>query len=200
MGNAVFPSLAGLKWDVGMSPQFSTRVQRSVSGNELRANFMAYPLWMFKLAYEVLRDDVANNELKQIAGFFLLRRGMFDSFLYTHPSDSTAVLEPFGTGNGVLTQFQLTRSYGGFAEPVQNVVGVPVVKVAGVTKIEGTDYTRSSAGLITFTAAPTGALTWSGSFYYRVRFLHDAADFNEFLKDLWDLKKIEFVGAVGNKV
>lgn len=199
MSNAVFPVLAGLKWDVGLSPQFSTRVQRSVSGMELRANFMAYPLWTFKLAYEVLRDDVANNELKQLVGFFLARRGMFDSFLYSNPSDHSATAEPFGTGAGVATQFQLTRSYGGFTEPVQNVNGAPSIYVAGVLKTVTTDYTISSTGLVAFTVAPTGALTWTGSYYYRVRFLQDAADFNQFLQDLWDLKKMEFVGAVGNK-
>lgn len=200
MGNAVFPVLAGLKWDIGMSPEFSTAVKRSVSGCELRANLMAYPLWTFRLAYEVLRDDVANNELKNLCGFFLLRKGGFDSFLFTQPSDSSVTAESFGSGNGIATAFQLTRSYGGFVEPVMNVNGSPAIYVGGVLKTPTTHYTISSTGMVTFVTAPTGALTWTGSFYYRVRFLMDGADFNQFMKDLWDLKKLEFVGSTGNKV
>lgn len=183
-----------------MKPQFSTKVQRSVNLTELRTSLTPYPLWTISLAYEFLRDNTTNNELKQMVGFFLQRKGAFDSFLYNHPDDNAVTAEPFGTGNGATLSFQLTRAFGGFAEPVTNVNGAPVIKVAGVTKTVGTDYSISATGLVTFTAAPTGALTWTGSYYYRVRFLQDEAEFNQFLKKLWDLKKLEFVGCVGNKI
>ena len=51
-----------------------------VEERELRAAFQAYPLWSFTLAYEVLRGDAVNNELKTLMGFFLAVRGSWDSF------------------------------------------------------------------------------------------------------------------------
>lgn len=201
MSNAVFPVLAGLKFDSVKSPGFSTKIQRAVSGRELRAAFMAYPLWTFKLVYEVLRDDAENNELKTLVGFFTARQGSFDSFLYTDPSDNAVTAQGFGTGNGVATQFQLIRAYGSFIEPVMNLNGTPSIYINGVLKTAGTDYTIS-AGMVTFAAAPANAaaLTWTGSYYYRCRFLHDSVDFSQFVSNLWELKKCEFVGSLGSKI
>lgn len=202
MGNAVLPDLIGLKWDIKMSPQFSTRIQRSVNGTELRTALMAYPLWIVSLAYEVLRDDIANNELKQLAGFFMSRLGSFDSFLYSNPDDHTVTIEQFGIGDGATVGFQLTRGYGGFAEPVMNLNGAPSIYVDGVLKTLTTHYTISATGYVTFVTAPASgkAMTWTGNYYWRVRFTHDSAEFSQFMKNLWELKKLEFVGAVGNKV
>jgi uncharacterized protein (TIGR02217 family) len=196
--------MAGLKWDSVKAPEFSTKVMRAVSGKELRAAYMSYPLYTFKLSYEVLRDDVANNELKTLAGFFLARQGQYDSFLFTDPSDHAVTAQSFGTGDGTTTAFQLVRAYGGFSEPVQNVNGAPSIYVNGTLKTVTTHYTLSSTGLVTFTAGniPTSgqALTWTGSYYFRVRFTADMAEFSQFLQNLWELKQLEFVGATGNKV
>ena len=41
MGNAVFPTLPGLKWGVTKTPIWSTQVQKSISGRELRAGAVA---------------------------------------------------------------------------------------------------------------------------------------------------------------
>lgn len=205
MGNAVFPSLPGVTWNVSKSPEFSTQSHRSVSGRELRATFQQYPLYTFALSYEVLREG-ALTELKQLLGFFLARQGSFDSFLYTDSSDFSVTDGSFGVGNGVTTQFQLVRAYGAgsntFAEPVQNVNALNNIKVSGVAKTASIDYTVSSTGLVTFTTAPAAGapLTWTGTFYYRVRFTKDSSEFNQFLRDLWENKKVDFIGAPGNKV
>lgn len=206
MGNAVLPSLPGLKWDVVNAPEFHTKIKRAVSGKELRAAFMAYPLWTFKLSYEALRAGLAGTEKATLMGFGLARQGSFDSFLYDNPADNSVTAMPFGTGDGTTAAFQLTRAIGAggftFTEPVQNVNGSPGIYVAGVLKTLTTHYTISSTGMITFVTPPTAgqALTWSGAFYYRCRFLNDAADFKNFMKDLWSLDKLEMVGAPGNKV
>jgi uncharacterized protein (TIGR02217 family) len=202
MSQVVFPSLPGLEWNANARPEFSTRVKRAVSGRELRAAFMQYPLWNFGLSYAVLRANVAWAELQTLCGFFLARQGMFDSFLYAWDQDYTVTDAQFGIGDGTTTQFQLTRSFGGFVEPVQNVNVLTNIKKAGVTQASPANYSVNSTGLVTFTTAPAAAasLTWTGTYYYRVRFLQDVADFNAFMKDLFELKKLEFVGAVGNKV
>jgi hypothetical protein len=83
-------------------------------------------------------------------------------------------------------------------EPVFDVNFVPAIPqifVDGVLKTQGTDYTISSAGLVTFTVAPAAgaALTWSGSYYWRVRFDLDQTEFNNFLNQLWEAKKVTLV-------
>ena len=57
-----------------------------------------------------------------------------------------------------------------------------------------TDYTISGSGLVTFTNAPlTGAvLTWTGAYFWRVRFKQDSLDMTQFAQNFWDLKQLEF--------
>ena len=206
MGNVVFPSFPGLKWDVVKEPGFTTKVQRAVSGFELRASFQAYPLWTYSLAYEVLRADQVTLELQKLMGFFLARQGQFDSFLYTDPDDNTVTDMQFGTGDGATVAFQLTRALGAggftFIEPVQNLNGAVVNIKDNGSVVAGANYTVSATGLVTFTTAPASGhvLTWSGSYYFRVRFLQDVAAFSQFMQRLWELKKLEFIGAPGNRV
>jgi len=202
MSNAVFPVLPGLTWDIPTSPQFNTKVHRAVSGYEVRAAFMTYPLWKFALKYEVLRDNAAFNELKTLAGFFNARQGQFDSFLYVNPSDSSVTASQFGVGTGTQYIFQLSRSYGGYVEPVHNLNGAPSIYVNGVLKTLTTDYSISATGLVTFLSSPPNgaSITWTGSFYYRCRFLADTVDFNQFMKNLFNVNKLEFIGSPMNKV
>jgi len=195
MSNAIFPStFPGLRWDVQKVPLWRTKIQSTVSGKELRAAMMSYPLWQFSLSYEVLRAASAYAELQSLMGFFNLRNGSFDSFLYTDPDDKSVTDENFGTGNGSQVVFQLLRSYGGFLEPIQNVNVLTNIKKNGVTMVNPADYTINSTGVVTFTSAPANGLplTWTGTFYFRVRFMQDMAQFNQFMKQLWDLKKLEF--------
>ena len=110
MSNAVFPVLAGLDWNVIKTPVWKTRIQEAVSGKELRAALMSYPLWKFSLSYTVLRANAANAELQTLMGFFNARQGMFDSFLYTDPTDNSVANQSFGTGDGSTTAFQIGRA------------------------------------------------------------------------------------------
>ncbi len=191
MGNSVFPVLPGLAWSVQKTPTWSTQVQRSVNGRSLRAARFANPIWHFHLTYEFLRAGV-QAELQSLMGFFNLRQGSFDSFLYSDPYDHTCLLQPFGTGNGVTATWNLLHTSGGFTEPVGGVQASPTpqIYVGGVLQSSG--YTIDmNAGTVTFSPAPTGALTWSGSFYFRCCFVKDSIDFDQFMKDLWTAKKVE---------
>lgn len=194
MSNAVFPSLPGLTWNVVRRPRWSTVTKKSVSGREFRAAQYSYPIWEYRLAYEVLRGRSALPEMQQLAAFFNARQGSFDTFLYTDPDDSSVTAQQFGTGDGTTTQFQLVRAFGGYTEPVFDLNGAPQVYKAGVLQTAGTNYMLDSAGLLTWVTAPTAgqALTWTGSYYWRCRFMQDAADFNQFMRQLWELKSLEF--------
>ena len=204
MSNIQYPVLPGLEFNLGMTPSFSTKVQKAASGRELRAAFQLYPMWTFSLSYEFLRDGARGADFDTLGGFFLARQGMFDSFLFSAPSDNAVVAMPFGVGDGATKNFQLTRAFGAggfsFIEPVMNVSGSPGIYINGV--LQGSGYSVGSTGIVAFTGAPTNGLplTWTGSFLYRCRFLQDASQFELFMQDLWQLKKIEFIGAPGNKV
>ena len=202
MSNVVLPTLAGLTWDISAKPEFTTRTHRAMSGYEVRAAFRIYPLWNFSLKYDVLRDNTANNELKSIIGFFNSRQGAFDSFLYAPPADSSVTLMSFGAGTGAQTIFQITRSYGGYTEPLNNLNSAPLIYVAGVLKTVTTDYTINSVGVVTFVVAPANgaALTWTGTYYYRCRFLSDMIDPMQFVQNIYSLSKLDFVGSIINKV
>lgn len=196
MSNVVYPVLPGLAFSVTMTPVWQTARARSLSGKELRLAFMSYPLWQFVLTYEFLRAN-STNEWQTLIDFYNSRQGGFDTFLFTNPDDNSVTNQLFGTGDGVTVSFQLTRPIlsAGFGEPVQNVNGVPVIKVSGVTKTAGVDYNIGSTGIVAFTAAPAGAapITWTGSFYYRCAFMDDSVDFEKFMNQLWTVKKVRFV-------
>ena len=195
----LFPTLPGIQWGVQKSPQFNTAIHRAVSGYEIRAARMQYPLWTFTLSYEFLRDG-AYAELKTLLGFFLQRMGSFSAFCYSDPSDNTVVNQAFATGDGVTSSFALTRAYGGFVEPVQNLNGTPQIVVGG-TPLAPTDFSILDGVVMLATPPAAGALlTWTGSFFYRVRFVNDHADFNQFMFELYELKQISFVGSPMNKV
>lgn len=202
MSNAVFPVMIGLSWDIGRIPNFSTTIHMAASGRESRLSMMTYPTWTFSMKYEVLRSSAAYLELQTLCGFFLSRQGSFDSFLFTDPDDNSVTDQSFGTGDALTNKFQLLRSWGGYIEPVMNVNAITNIKVNGVTIAPTTGYTIDSAGMVTFVTTPaSGAtITWTGSYYYRVRFKQDAAEFNKMMRDLWELKKLELIGSPMNKV
>ena len=75
-----------------------------------------------------------------------------------------------------------------------------------VTNVAGTSWSvtrgAESTTPVTHTAGYTVAqvLTWTESYFYRCRFLADIAEFNEFMSNLWELKKLEFIGSPANMV
>jgi uncharacterized protein (TIGR02217 family) len=188
---------------------FNTKIQRAASGKEYRAAFMLTPLTTFKLPYEFLRDASSNLEVQQLVGFWRARLGSFDSFLHTDPADCVVTDQNFGTGTGSAAVFPLIRTYGagGFTADdfVQNVNSITNIKDNGTPVVQGAGagkYTIDSLGNVTFGTAPTAghALTWSGAYYYRCRFLVDTLDYRNFMVGLWDLSQLQFIGAPQNKV
>jgi uncharacterized protein (TIGR02217 family) len=198
VSSAVFPTLPGLTYDIQRVPTWKTKVQQSVSGREVRGAFMSAPLYSFTLTFEFLRSN-ALAELQTLVAFFNARQGSYDSFLYSDPVDNNVTQQSLGTGTGTQTTFQLLRSFGVNIEPVCNVNTITGVYLNGVST---SAYSISATGLITFTTAPGAgvAVTWTGSYYYRCRFTQDTAEFENFMQDLWSLKKIEFLANLGNRL
>lgn len=197
MSNAIFPDLPGLAWPIGKTPRFSNKTQTSASLREVRARMAVYPIYDIKLTFEFLRED----EWRLLGGFFLQRAGSFESFLFEDKHDCSVVDQALGIGDGSRTQWQLVRDFGGFVEPCENIKTIGAIKVGGVV-VPPSGYTITSTGLLALVSPPAAgqSVSWSGGYYYRCRFGADTAEFEEFMRALWQLKTLTMVGATGNKV
>jgi uncharacterized protein (TIGR02217 family) len=199
----IFPTLPGLAWSVTKSPTFQTRIQRSASGRELRALDYPYPLWQFTLVFDFLRDNPAAgyDELRTLMGFYLLCQGAFGAFLFQDPSDDWVSGQQIGTGDALRTVFQLQRTMGnklpggGFAEPITAPNVVNAVYFNGIIQNPGNYNVDPMTGLVTFNTAPGGGLIISVdySYYFRCRFVDDSYAFENFMFQLWQLKKLTFI-------
>ena len=192
MSNLLFPKLPGQSWPVEREPQWATEVKTSVSGVEYRAGSMFAPAYLYKLQFDVLSEDADNSEFQTLAGFFNQHRGRLYDFLFDDEYDNTAVAQQFGLVDGVATQFQLVRSMGGWADPVYELHGVPTLYANSAVISSG--YTISK-GRVTFTTLPaTGSvLTWSGQYYWRMRFVQDKTKFSQFMRGYWENKTVELI-------
>ena len=194
MSNEIFPDLPGLKWESSKKPQWSTKIHETASGKETAAAYWSYPKWFFSLSYEFLDESDLVRDLQALGGFFLARKGRFDSFLYRDPSDYKVEGQILGTGDGARTTFQLIRSFGDFDEPIKNIDSESLILyLGGVGASSG--FTVSATGLITFAVAPADGVELSAdfAFYFRCRFLQDELEFSEFMAELWECKKLEMV-------
>lgn len=202
MSNAILPITDGYGITAIKTPQWKTRRAQAVSGFERRVQQRIYPMWSVEMSIEVLRDVAGLDEAKNLIGFFNARAGMFDSFLYSDPDDNSVTDQQFAVLDGSATQFQLTRPFGGFVEPVHNVNVLSAIKSDGVALVSPADYSISATGRVTLTAAGTvgHVLTWSGTYYWRVIFDADRLPVRKVLQGLWDLKKLPLYGSVQNKV
>ena len=214
MSNLLFPKIRGLAWTIKKTPTFSTDVQESLAGREVRIQNFANPIWEFTLSYEYLladsrfRDENEQTPLETLVGFFLARGGQFDDFLLNE-SDLTGRLEdsvysgqPIGAGDGVSRSFQLVRNIGGFLEAVQNPMNqTATVYLNGVAKQQGTDYTIAN-GLVTFTTAPAAGVSITADFImlHRVRFHtgssrsgKEGLELSNFYFNLYECKEVQLI-------
>ena len=214
MSNLLFPKIRGLGWSITKTPTFSTEIQESVAGREVRVQNFQNPIWEFTLSYEYLlndsrwRDENEQTPLETLVGFFLARGGQFDDFLLNE-SDLTGRLEdsvysgqPIGVGDGSTKNFQLVRNIGGFLEAVQNPMNqTATVYANGVAKVQGTDYAITN-GLVTFVNAPASAAAITADFVmlHRVRFHtgtsrsgKEGLELSNFYYNLYECREVQLV-------
>jgi hypothetical protein len=215
MSNAIFPNtLKGLSWDVEISDEFDTIVYPAPNAYDTRLAKLQDPLLRFKLSYEVLRDNRGGiDELNTIRAFFRARQGGFDSFLLylpdltQNPLDGSVTDQALTVDGNKYAPFVHTK--GGNKETIYEIKTLTNVKDNGVT-VAGGNYTTlgpspttvyggtSYAGkVLKFAVAytPTLPVTSTFSYYYRVRFAKDAADYNAFMFQLYEMKELELVTA-----
>jgi hypothetical protein len=123
--------------------------------------------------------------------------GQFSDFLYWDPNDNAVTNDFVAVGDGTTTTFQLIHSIGIGEDIVQNPGSVPAPPILFVNGIS-TPYTLGPNGLVTFASAPAigNLITWTGSYYYRVRFADDGLDFDQFLDKVWSLKTLRLQSVI----
>lgn len=217
MSNILFPELPGLEWESTKTPIFNTKIMTSINGRELRASFQAVPKYEISLSYAFLREDKGRQELQQLEGFFLERRGAFDSFLYKMPDDNA--FDCSYVGDGVTTSFQLYKKMYNSQLPLANtqeqVLGSinpnmwnqTTTKTMWATNTAKPMWNNASAqvttdGKLVLTEPVEDGieLNVQGIFYYRCRFKEDEQQYVNFMHKLWKASKVELVGSLGNKI
>jgi uncharacterized protein (TIGR02217 family) len=199
MSTAILPSLAGLGFDVVRTPVWDTVVQQAIAGMETRIARQTYPRWKWQLSYSLLRSSASFGELQALAGFFNQRQGMFDTFLYADADDNAASAQQIGTGDGVTTQFQLLRGFGGFIEPVLAPNAVSAVYLDGAVQDPSgyavAGWGTATPGLLTFSVAPAGGaiITADLSYYWPCRMSDDSVPFTLFMAHYYSAKKFSFI-------
>lgn len=193
----VFPRLPGQTFKTLKTPKWSTGVQNSASGRATVAAYFTYPLWRFKLDYDLIRNKPPTyNELVRLLAFFNSQRGQFGEWYYFDPDDNLVTNQAFGTGDGTTRAFQLMRSMidGAlrFDEPIYGLNGIPTVMVNGVAT---TAYVDEGSGVIQFNVAPAAraVLTWSGSFFFVCRFTVDELQLQQDYSRIWSLSELEWI-------
>jgi hypothetical protein len=196
----VLPSLPGLAWSRHKKPGFSTRVASHVSGREVRLALMSYPLYEFEAAYAGLASSAAASianlgasSLQTLMGFFLQSLGQAGVFLYTDPDDNTVLGQSIGIGDGTTLQFIVSRTLGGFSEPVSYVTAVNTVYLNGTAQ-PSNDWLFTAPNMLAFTTPPGSglAVTADFTFAFQCRFFDDQLDFEEFMSALWKLDSVKF--------
>lgn len=203
MSNLFFPVQDGMYREIpwlveSRAGQWSTQIQRSQGGSEFRLSRWAAPRWKWSVKLPMLRDDSRLAAFKTLAGFFMARGGMQDSFLFCPTEDAYQIGKAtsgafcrltgvqIGVGDGVQKVFGLVRPFGGqawpygrSAEPVQWVDTrsfAPAGKVAGSTVSAAFGNASGADGvLVTFASAPAAGTIVSADFEfaYRVRLASD---------------------------
>jgi hypothetical protein len=191
---ASFPALATLSWSSHVAPRFATEIAERVSGRAMRRARTGAALYDIELTYEVLRAAPPESELQAIAGFFAQQQGQAAPFWLAPPGLATVAGEPLGTGDGATTVFPITRSFGGYREPIAGTSGVAAVYADGAA-VAPAQYSVTPGYLpsVAFGAAPGAgvALTIDFGLLWLCRFAEDILDLEQFLAMLWTLRTVK---------
>lgn len=194
MSNLLFPDLPGRGWTLGRSFEMRGQVEEAASGRDYARTLWTAPRRLYKLRFDVLRQGTIHGEaltdLEQLVGLHLRVGGTFDTFLFQDPDDHTVTAAAFGLGTGASSTYQLTRTWGGFVEPIYAPYGFTIYEAG--TPLNSGSYTLGTDGAITLTAAAGAALTWSGSFRWRCRFVNNLLDTEQIMHALYSAQGVQF--------
>jgi hypothetical protein len=219
VSNAVFPAIIGLDWGITLGERFDTLIYGSAApGYEIRIPKGPDPTFNIKLRYEYLRNNAVNDELSTLRSFFRARKGSYDSFLLDTALLTENVLDTSIIGQVLVPDVNnyapLIRSVAGTPETIYEIHTITNIKGNGTPIVEDVPNAVPASGkwarwdsspsrvyggksypgvVIQFGSTPAAPITSDFSWYYRVRFEKDNADFDAFMFELYELQEISMV-------
>ncbi len=126
-------------------------------------------------------------------GLFLQCQGQFGTFLYTDPTDNAVAAQNFATGDGSTTTLHLRAR----ARRLSRAGRLGDERFPGHRRRRRAEFglARSpTPNSLVFTTAPASGALIGASFAYafQCRFDDDAADFEQFMQNLWTLQSLKF--------
>ena len=184
------------------SEQWSTDLVSYDSGKEQRNQIWEQPIRHWTLTYDVLKT--APRDL--LIELFRRAKGRYTVFLFEDPNDyECGLTECIITAIAGQTDFQLIKTYYPASAETwdENKTRIqpsteyaPIVKVDGVAKTEGVDFTlNDDTGIVTFGAAPGVGkiITADYQFYYPVRFDLDVYNETTLATNLWNMGDLQLI-------
>ncbi len=207
----VFPTLP-YGFPLKVTPYLKTTVGTVKSGREVRYAQQVAALWEIELLFEELRDQTQNQTpYSPLSGFmqyetlcaqWLMMYGQTGVFYFDAPWDDSRSEVSIGTGDGSTYEFTFYRTFGiGSAyltEPVGGINTIFDLKVNGVIvpssnyMIERNKVIFQDAKGNIYPPPASASITSSFSFYYLCRFESDEQEFQEFMKNRWEVKNMKF--------
>ena len=149
-------------------PQFNTSIVTTQGGFEQRnVNWQkARGRWDVSTGIKIKTD------MDAVIAFFRARFGKAYGFRFKDWSDYQAVGQVIGTGNGVLTAFQLVKLYTSGSNSYSREIKKPVsgtVKIYLNGVLQGSGYSVDlTTGIVTFSSAPGNTVVVSADFDFDV--------------------------------
>lgn len=191
MTNNVFPAFQGWSYNKEKVPIWKTNIYEATSGKENRIQKWSFPRYRINLNYNFMTDNsiqsvsLDKGELEKLQGFFNSVGGNCDDFLFYDEVENYCENQTFGVGDGTTKHFQLKRSLPNWVEPINGILEAPVIKVNGTTV---NNYSWDNHGNIVFSSAPANnaVITWTGHYYFRVRFENEELELSRTFEGLWE--------------
>jgi len=161
---------ADISYGSTSGPRFNTSVIEVQSGDSARNARWSTPLYDFDASLKIRTAA----QFDAVRDLFMAARGKWRSFRFKDWSDCRATGQALGNADGVLTNFQLQKTYSTGAYAMVRKITKPVAGTVTLYRNgqAATGWTvNTSTGLVSFTSAPAaGAITASFEFDVPVRF------------------------------
>ncbi|QJQ32388.1 DUF2460 domain-containing protein [Sphingomonas lacunae] len=162
--------------------EFSTAIVTGQSGAEQRA-----PDWdNARLRYDAGPGIRSEADVRVLVDFYRARRGPAVGFRFRDPFDASSAVDggapgmadqTIGTGDGVRTDFPLTKSYGNGAGAARRRITRPVVDsvLVSVNGVAASGWTLGPLGMVSFAVPPASGAEIRAGFLFDVpvRFAED---------------------------
>jgi len=149
-------------------PEFSTSVITVKSGQESRNQNWSES----RIKWDVSTAIKNQTDLEELIAFFRARKGRAHAFRFKDWSDYTATTQIIGTGNGVATTFQLSKTYNDTLIQTTRVITRPVANTTriflnNVEQLSGWTV-NTTTGIVTFTAPVGNTVVVKASFQFDI--------------------------------